>query len=72
MTRTNTGTIARVTEFLSRELGVPQDDLTPTTTLREELRVDGTDAVDLMFAFGQDFGVDMSSCDLRRYFGPEG
>jgi acyl carrier protein len=65
------GTVERVVRFLSRELHVKELELKPETRLKQDLRLDGADAVELLEKFAKQFGVDMSACQLTRHFGPE-
>ena len=62
----------RVAEFLARELHVKSGRLESGTRLRQDLNVDGADAIELLDKFAEEFDVDMSGCDLTQYFGPEG
>lgn len=64
-------TAERVAAFLGMELHVKTCDLHSETRLKQDLRVDGADAVDLLEKFAEEFEVDMSACDLSRHFGPE-
>jgi acyl carrier protein len=61
-----------IVAFVARQTAVRADRIRPETTLFGDLRIDGDDGVELLEAFSQRFGVDMSACDFRRYFGPEG
>ncbi len=51
------------------EYGFP---LTRDTTLREDLRLWGDDAVEFIAEFGKKFDVDLSELQLEKYFPPEG
>jgi Protein of unknown function (DUF1493) len=66
------GIAKRVTEFLVRELRLRKTDLKRETRLRQDLRVYGTDAIELLEAFAEEFRVDMSGFDVAQYFWPEG
>lgn len=61
-----------VRAFVAEQLGVSSGRLSSETTLFGDLGVDGDDAVDLMSAFGERFGVDLSEFDRQAYFGSEG
>jgi acyl carrier protein len=63
--------LAEITEFIAKFVGVPAERLSASTTLFGDLGVDGQDGSDLLVAFGQRFSVDLSSVDLRRHFGNE-
>jgi acyl carrier protein len=58
-------------EFVSTELGVNPARLLPNTRLNHDLGVDGDDGLEFMAAFSQHFGVDISSFEASKYFGPE-
>lgn len=60
----------RVGEFIADELGLPDAELPPHTTLLS-LGVDGDDAVDLLESFAEAFAVDLSQFEFTRHFGPE-
>jgi acyl carrier protein len=63
--------LAEITEFIAKFVGVPAERLSASTTLFGDLGVDGQDGSDLLVAFGQRFSVDLSYVDLRRHFGNE-
>lgn len=42
------------------------------TTLERDLGITGDDAVEFMEAFSEEFNVDVSKLDLRKYFDGEG
>ena len=46
--------------------------LTLSTSLLDDLRMDGDDAVDFLRAFSAHFGVDMSRLDFGLHFSSEG
>lgn len=62
----------RVVAFLSAELDIPTDRLRPEFALLGDGCIDGDDGVGLLERFATRFSVDMSACDVRRHFGPEG
>jgi acyl carrier protein len=45
--------------------------LSEDTRLLHDLGMDGTDAVEFMEAFSEEFNVDMSEFKFDRHFGPE-
>ncbi len=45
--------------------------LSPDTSLLKDLGMDGTDAVEFMEAFSEEFDVDMSEFEFDKHFGPE-
>lgn len=46
--------------------------LTRETTLRKDLKLWGDDAFDFIKAFSEEFNVDLSGFDIKKYFPPEG
>jgi acyl carrier protein len=61
-----------VVRLVKRFAGVAgNQDLPPTTRLREDLGLDGDDAVEFLNAFAETFGVDMSAFDFGEHFGAE-
>jgi hypothetical protein len=57
--------------FLRRETGTHRLGIRPDTDLVRDLGVDGSDGVDLMRKYGENFQVDMSAFRLGDHFGPE-
>ena len=62
----------RVRGLVSGQSGVPEAEITLETRLVEDLGIDGDDGDELLQAFADEFGVDMSSMDPLNYFGDEG
>jgi acyl carrier protein len=61
----------QVAKFVSEQTGVFYWSISPATTLFGCLGVDGEDGIDLLDAFGEEFGVDITACDAMQFFGPE-
>ena len=61
----------RVRALVSRQTGAPEGQITPETRLAEDLGVAGDDGEDLLIAFGNEFGVDVSDVAFISYFGGE-
>jgi Protein of unknown function (DUF1493) len=61
-----------VVAFVAKETAIRVDRIRPDTTLVGDLGITGDDGIELLEAFSRRFGVDMSGCDCRRYFGLEG
>lgn len=61
-----------VVDFLSRELCVSKEDLSPCSKIFHDLGVDGADAVDLINKYSEIFNVDISGFPCSEYFGDEG
>src|SRR3954471_4410832 len=61
-----------IRRFAARELGVAVERLEEAQTqLGRDLGVDGADGWEFIEAFGPQFGVDISSFESARHFGPE-
>ena len=59
-----------VIEFLSRELAMDKSKIWPSSRLRQDLRVDGADAMQLIEAFSVAFEVDTDDFRFTDYFAP--
>lgn len=64
--------VNQVKSFIAEQTGCNKEIITLTTTLGNDLGVDGDDADDFFDAFSRKFRVDLSSLQLDRHFGPEG
>lgn len=62
----------RVRTFLAEVCSVRPERIDRQTALRGDLGIDGDDAVELFWAFGKEFQVDLSGLDLSKHFGSEG
>ena len=62
---------SRIIKFVAEFTGADSP-VTLSTTLLGDLGVAGDDGDELLAAFGEQFGVDMSRCDPQGYFGTEG
>lgn len=62
----------QVIAFVSGFCRCRAEDLQDSTTLVGDLGVDGEDGTEFIRHFSIEFGVDVSSFDLSRHFGPEG
>lgn len=60
-----------VLRFVSNESNEPQSKLTLQTRIWHDLRIGGDDACEFVTKFGKEFGVDISSVVLSRYFPAE-
>ena len=58
-----------VIEFLSRELAMDKSKIWPSSRLRQDLKVDGADAMQLVAAFSVTFDVDTEDFRVTDYFG---
>lgn len=63
-----------VTSMLARERGLPVKRIAPSSRLREDLGMDGDDAVDFFTEINQRFGTDLSTlqANWQQFFSPEG
>ena len=61
-----------VRRFVAEATGYPLDRVQMETRPSEDLGVDGDDAVELLEAFVERFGVDLSELRFDRHFAPEG
>jgi acyl carrier protein len=61
----------RVRGLVSGQSGVPQEEITLETRLVEDLGLDGDDGHELLEAFADEFGVDMSGMAPLNYFDDE-
>ena len=57
--------------FLSRQLSLPTNKITPKLSLFHDLGVDGDDAYELLEAYAFKFNVDTKEFRFDDYFGPE-
>jgi acyl carrier protein len=62
----------KVIAFVRRHTTASKQPLDSSTQLARDLGMDGADAYEFLDAFAREFGVDMSSFEFARYFGPEG
>lgn len=60
-----------VKELIATQLAVRVDQLTTDTRLLQDIGADGADGWELMEAFGERFGVDLSAFEPALHFGPE-
>ena len=63
--------LGRLATLIYRDTGAAKLRVAPDTDLSKELRIDGSDGVDFVRAFAQEFNVDMSTFQPQEYFGPE-
>ena len=54
----------RLKKIIAAQLGVSEDALTPETDLEEDLGADSLDAVELMVAFEEEFGISVPDDDI--------
>ncbi len=51
--------------------GIQGKEIVPKARLFQDLRVGGDDATDLLIAFSEAFGVDLTGVDVTKYFPDE-
>ncbi len=61
----------RVFDLVSRHRAVPKEKLGPETRLREDLGMEGDDAVEFLEEFSKRFDVDLGKFEFHKHFGPE-
>lgn len=61
----------RVVDFVEKELAGSNQNVTVNTKLNYDLNVMGTEADDFMGAFGEEFDVDLSNLEFKKYFGKD-
>ena len=65
-------TLDEIRDFISTETGVSKVKLKGKTRIYEDLKIDGSDAFELLKSFEQKFKVDMTGFEYSSYFAPEG
>jgi len=56
----------RVTVIIVDQLGVDESDVTPEARFREDLEADSLDLVELMMAFEEEFGGEISDEEAQK------
>jgi acyl carrier protein len=59
-------TMERVTDIIVDLLGVDSDQVTPDARFREDLEADSLDLVELIMAFEEEFGGEISDEDAQK------
>jgi acyl carrier protein len=59
-------TLERVSKIIVDLLGVPKEKVTPEARFREELEADSLDLVELIMAFEEEFGGEISDEDAQK------
>ncbi len=67
----NNETFENLVNFLVKESGVDDEEITRDTQIEDHLGVTGDDAMDFMIAYGKTFKVDVTKFMAANYFGPE-
>lgn len=58
--------LERITSIIVDLLGVEQDQVTPEARFREDLEADSLDLVELIMAFEEEFGGEISDDDAQK------
>ena len=61
-----------VVKFIADFIGVKANKISSESRIYEDLKVDGDDAIELIFEFAKHFEVDMEGFEPKKYFAPEG
>jgi acyl carrier protein len=56
----------RVHQIIEKELGVNPEQITPTASFIEDLGADSLDTVELVMAFEEEFGMEISDEDAEK------
>ena len=56
----------RVKEIICEQLGVEEDEVTPTAKFIEDLGADSLDTVELVMAFEEEFGLEIPDEDAEK------
>ena len=56
----------KVKEIIVEQLGVEEDDVTPTAKFIEDLGADSLDTVELVMAFEEEFGIEIPDEDAEK------
>ncbi len=56
----------KVIEIIADQLGVEASEITPESRFREDLEADSLDLVELMMAFEEEFGGEISDEDAQK------
>ncbi|MFQ5828272.1 MAG: acyl carrier protein [Candidatus Methylomirabilia bacterium] len=56
----------RVREIVAEQLGVAEDEVTPTAKFIEDLGADSLDTVELVMAFEEEFGFEIPDEDAEK------
>jgi len=65
-------TFERIKQLVIIKIGEENINLTQSTRIYEDLKIDGDDAFELLKSFEREFNVDMTDFEYNNYFAPEG
>ena len=57
----------KVVEIIVDQLGAENEGITPETSLREDLEADSLDAVEIMMALEDEFGIEIPDTDAEEF-----
>ena len=66
MTEGSTGTYDRLKKIIVEQLGVDEEEVTPTASFVEDLNADSLDLVELIMSLEEEFGMEISDEDAER------
>ena len=61
-----TTTFERVTKIIVDHMGAQPEDVTEKSTFLDDFGADSLDVVDLIMAFEEEFGIDISDADAEK------
>ncbi len=66
MTEGSTGTYERLKKIIVEQLGVDDEEVTPTASFVEDLNADSLDLVELIMSLEEEFGMEISDEDAEK------
>ena len=66
MTEGSTGTYDRLKKIIVEQLGVDEEEVTPTASFVEDLNADSLDLVELIMSLEEEFGMEISDEDVEK------
>ena len=66
MTEGSTGTYDRLKKIIVEQLGVDEEEVTPTASFVEDLNADSLDLVELIMSLEEEFGMEISDEDAEK------
>jgi acyl carrier protein len=66
VTEGSTGTYDRLKKIIVEQLGVDEEEVTPTASFVEDLNADSLDLVELIMSLEEEFGMEISDEDAEK------
>ncbi len=66
MTEGSTGTYDRLKKIIVEQLGVDEEEVTPTASFVEDLNADSLDLVELIMSLEEEFSMEISDEDAEK------